>query len=103
MSLLTRATALAGAAGIFVAVLVYKGLFWRNLMTDAWVEVYGLTVLLYIFSRFGISLCYRPSRDHQHEPSVAVVVPAFNEGTRSPSRCSRCSPSTTTRICTTSS
>lgn len=79
MTGVTRLTALAGAAGIFVAVLFYKSLFWRNLMSDAWIEFYTLVVLLYIFSRFAISLFYRPAKNAYIEPTVAVVVPAFNE------------------------
>jgi hyaluronan synthase len=40
---------------------------------------YTLLVTAYVFSRFLLAAIYRPPRDRGLEPSVAIVVPAYNE------------------------
>jgi hyaluronan synthase len=42
--------------------------------------VYTVLITLYVFSRFALAAVYRPPRDAGLEPTVAIVVPAFNEG-----------------------
>jgi hyaluronan synthase len=42
--------------------------------------LYTITVTSYVFSRFLLAALYRPPRDVGLEPSVAIVVPAYNEG-----------------------
>ena len=41
---------------------------------------YTLVVACYVFSRFVLAAIYKPPRDAGLEPSLAIVVPAFNEG-----------------------
>jgi hyaluronan synthase len=50
-----------------------------GLKLDPFATGYALLVLLYVASRFGVALLYRPGPDRGFEPNVAVVVPAFNE------------------------
>jgi hyaluronan synthase len=40
---------------------------------------YTILVTAYVFSRFALAALYRPPRDVGLEPSIAVIVPAFNE------------------------
>ena len=42
--------------------------------------VYTMVLACYIFSRFVLAAIYRPPRDAGLEPTIAIVVPAFNEG-----------------------
>lgn len=41
---------------------------------------YTIVVTLYVLSRFVLAALYRPPRDTGYEPSVAIVIPAYNEG-----------------------
>ena len=41
--------------------------------------IYGLVVVSYIVGRFVLSVPYRPAPDVGLAPSVAIVMPAFNE------------------------
>jgi hyaluronan synthase len=50
-----------------------------GLTFDPFATGYAIVVLLYVASRFGVALLYRPGGDRDFEPNVAVVVPAFNE------------------------
>ncbi len=43
-------------------------------------SVYTILVTGYVLSRFVLAAIYRPPRDAGIEPSVAIVVPAYNEG-----------------------
>lgn len=42
--------------------------------------VYTTVVSSYVLSRFGLAALYRMPRDAGLEPTVAIIVPAFNEG-----------------------
>ena len=42
--------------------------------------VYTMVLACYIFSRFVLAAIYKPPRDAGLEPTIAIVVPAFNEG-----------------------
>jgi hyaluronan synthase len=48
--------------------------------TDGLGVFYTLTVTTYVFSRFVFAAIYRPPRERGLEPSVAIVVPSYNEG-----------------------
>jgi hyaluronan synthase len=43
-------------------------------------SVYTITVTTYVFSRFFFAAVYRAPRDVGLEPSIAIVVPSYNEG-----------------------
>ena len=42
--------------------------------------IYSLVVGTYVVSRFVLAACYRPPKNAGLEPTVAVIVPAFNAG-----------------------
>lgn len=64
-----------------LAIVAYKAIFIEMVFVDPFFAIYGLTVCAYILSRFFLSLFYRPGkgRDPDYEPTVAIVMPAFNE------------------------
>jgi hyaluronan synthase len=64
---------------LLVAIVAYKGVFFDAVSVDPWFGVYGLVVVTFIISRFALSLLYRKPRDAGLEPTVAIVMPAFNE------------------------
>jgi hyaluronan synthase len=64
---------------IIVGIVVYKALFIKLLVGDPFFAVYGLSVAVYILSRFVLSLFYRSGKNHGIEPRVAIVMPGFNE------------------------
>jgi hyaluronan synthase len=67
---------------IIMAVLAYKTIFIEVVVEDPWFGVYSIVVCAYIMSRFLFSLFYRPvplPQGRGPEPTVAVVMPAFNE------------------------
>lgn len=43
-------------------------------------RVYTVLICAYVVSRFILAAVYRAPRDVGYEPSISVVVPAFNEG-----------------------
>ena len=43
-------------------------------------SIYTIMVTSYVFSRFFFAACYRPPKNVGFEPSIAIVVPAYNEG-----------------------
>ena len=67
---------------IVMAVITYKAVFIEVVVQDPWFGVYSVVVCMFIMSRFLFSLFYRPApipRGKGPEPTVAVVMPAFNE------------------------
>jgi hyaluronan synthase len=66
---------------IVAAVVAYKAMFIEMVVEDPYFGVYSVVVCVFILSRFGFSLFYRPAPDPSVplEPTVAVVMPAFNE------------------------
>ena len=69
-------------AVIVTAVIAYKTVFIEIVVEDPWFGVYSVVVCAFIMSRFLFSLFYQPvPRSHRQtlEPTVAVVMPAFNE------------------------
>lgn len=72
------------AAWLYLSVLVaaivgYKTAFVGELAVDPLFTAYGLAVTAYILSRFLVALFYRPTPDVGYEPTVAVVMPTYNE------------------------
>jgi hyaluronan synthase len=64
---------------VLITVVAYKGAFAQAFLIDPWFAAYGIVVCSYIVSRFLISLFYRPAKPVGLRPSVAIVMPAFNE------------------------
>jgi hyaluronan synthase len=71
------------AAGLTVAIaasaIAYKIWSVDVLLVDPLFAAYAVVITAYFFSRLALSLVYRAGVDRALEPSVAVVVPAFNE------------------------
>jgi hyaluronan synthase len=81
-NLALRAVCALYLAVIVTAVLAYKTVFIEIVVEDPWFGVYSVVVCAFIMSRFLFSLFYRPApmpKGRGPEPSVAVVMPAFNE------------------------
>jgi len=79
--------ALRGVCAVYLAacvsgILLYKGTFAHEIFKDPWLGTYSMVVCVFILSRFGFSLFYRPAGRRtplDAEPTVAIVMPAFNE------------------------
>jgi hyaluronan synthase len=79
--------ALRGVCAIYLAavvagVILYKAAFIDVIFADKLLGAYSVVVCVYILSRFGFSLFYRSGAartDLALEPTVAIVMPAFNE------------------------
>jgi hyaluronan synthase len=81
-NLALRAVCALYLAVIVTAVLAYKTIFIEIVVEDPWFGVYSVVVCAFIMSRFLFSLFYRPvpvDRGKKLEPTIAVVMPAFNE------------------------
>ncbi|OLT32015.1 hypothetical protein BJF79_36565 [Actinomadura sp. CNU-125] len=75
------------ALGALALVVVICGLIaWHvgvklvYLRGDVLLSAYTVLVSGYVLSRFVLAACYRPPHDAGITPSVAIVVPAYNEG-----------------------
>jgi len=79
LELTLRAFSFVYLIAIIVGIVVYKALFIKLLVGDPFFAVYGLSVAVYILSRFVLSLFYRSGKNHGIEPRVAIVMPGFNE------------------------
>jgi hyaluronan synthase len=71
-------------AGVYLVALLagaiaYHGLWFEAVGGNAVFAIYGLVVVSYIVGRFVLSVPYRPAPDVGLAPSVAIVMPAFNE------------------------
>lgn len=73
---------LAAVATTVICVLfLWHAIFY--LQISRWgtpLAIYTILVSGYVLSRFVMAAMYRPPVDVGHEPTVAVVVPAYNEG-----------------------
>jgi hyaluronan synthase len=76
---LVMGLALGYIVGILGLVVLYRGVFIESVIDNPFFVLYGFVVTAYLVSRFAISLAYRPTRDRGAAPSVAIVMPAFNE------------------------
>lgn len=73
---------LAVLAVVAVNLLILQRL-WLKVTLDAFgplAGAYTIGVVLYVTSRFGIAIAYRPAPLRDYRPTVTVVVPGFNEG-----------------------
>lgn len=77
-----RGALLLGLTAIVVVICVLKALTLSNFQQSPVWAIYSLLVLVFIFGRFGLAWRYRPGVSAVPEtdlPSVAIVVPAYNE------------------------
>ena len=66
-------------ACIVVFVVLFKVASFENLKNDPMWAVYGLVITAFIFMRFLLAALYRPKHATGHRPTVAIIVPAYNE------------------------
>lgn len=66
-------------AMIVLAIIAYKSAFIEVVRVDPIFGVYSVVVCTYILSRFFLSFVYKSGGEHGLEPTIAVVMPAFNE------------------------
>jgi hyaluronan synthase len=69
-------------SAVVAGVILYKAAFLDAIFSQPWFGAYSIVVCVFILSRFGFSLFYRPASalaKDDLEPTVAVVMPAFNE------------------------
>jgi hyaluronan synthase len=67
------------AAAILGFVWLTKDMTFATLTRDPIFAGYSITVVFYVLGRFVGALFYRPVPDVGYQPSVSVIVPAFNE------------------------
>jgi hyaluronan synthase len=67
----------AGLCGLLIAHTV--GVL-RSTGLSNFTGYYTIVIACYVFSRFVLAAIYRAPRDAGLEPSLAIVIPAFNEG-----------------------
>jgi hyaluronan synthase len=79
-----RVVLIVALAAIVVFVCMYKVESLDNLRRDPFWAVYSIIITSFIFGRFGLAWLYRPHRGRTKKtfcPSVAIIVPAYNEPT----------------------
>ncbi|GGK07405.1 chitin synthase [Pilimelia anulata] len=72
--------ALLAVGAICALIAWHLGVKVAYLRGDLLTAGYTVVVTSYVLSRFGLAILYRRPRDVGHEPTVAIVVPAYNEG-----------------------
>lgn len=77
---LASAGALLGVVCICGVIVWHVGVKVSYMRGNVLLPVYTVLVSSYVLSRFGLAVFYRPPRDAGITPSVAIVVPAYNEG-----------------------
>jgi hyaluronan synthase len=77
----TRMTLVTVLAAVVVFVVTFKVLSFENLRDEPVWATYGFVITGFIFARFGLGFCYRPRRTvvTGYRPTVAIIVPAYNE------------------------
>ncbi|GAB3985984.1 glycosyltransferase family 2 protein [Actinoallomurus acanthiterrae] len=78
-----RLASLGAFVGVTVICLVigwHVGIKVAFLRGDPFTPTYTIAVSGYVLSRFLLAAFYRPPRDAGITPTVAIIVPAFNEG-----------------------
>lgn len=78
-SALFRGGAVVAIIAILVGAVLYRAVFIDELLAVPFFGIYSLLVCGYIVSRFLIAQFYQPTVDMGQEPTVAIIVPAFNE------------------------
>jgi hyaluronan synthase len=66
-------------ACIVVFVVLFKVASFENLKNDPMWAVYGLVITAFIFMRFLLAALYQPKHATGYRPTVAIIVPAYNE------------------------
>jgi hyaluronan synthase len=79
LGVVVRVVVTVYALGIFWFLWTTKDLTAASLARDPWFTAYSVLVVMYLITRFAISLFYRPVPDRGDRPTVSVVIPAFNE------------------------
>ena len=76
-----RAVCALYLALIVIAVIAYKTVFIEMVVEDPYFGAYSVVVCVFILSRFLFSLFYKPAPEPAEpmEPTIAIVMPAFNE------------------------
>jgi hyaluronan synthase len=74
-----RAVILLYAAAILYLLWQTKAITFAAIARDPLFAGYSIAVVVYLLSRFALSLFYRPVPDRGHRPTVTIVVPAFDE------------------------
>ncbi|HZD59830.1 MAG TPA: glycosyltransferase [Anaerolineae bacterium] len=64
---------------ISIAIFYYKIAYFDMSFRSALFAAYGITVTVYLMSRFVIVLFYRPTGDQGYRPTVSIIIPAMNE------------------------
>ena len=64
---------------VLAAIVYYRPTATHVLQHDLAFGIYGVVVAIYLVTRFGLSLVYKPHPDAELEPSIAIVMPGFNE------------------------
>lgn len=64
---------------IVVMVFLFKVASFENLKHDPMWAIYGLVITAFIFTRFLLAWFYRPTHGTGYRPTVAIIVPAYNE------------------------
>jgi hyaluronan synthase len=77
---LTSVGGLLGIAGVCALIGWHLSIKLTFYGTSAPTTIYTIVVSSYVLSRFVLAVFYRSPKDAGLEPSVAIVVPAFNEG-----------------------
>ncbi|MEV5709452.1 glycosyltransferase [Actinoallomurus sp. NPDC052274] len=72
--------AFAGVTVICLVIAWHVGIKVAFLRGDPFTPTYTIAVSGYVLSRFLLAACYRPPRDVGLTPTVAIIVPSFNEG-----------------------
>jgi hyaluronan synthase len=75
-----RLTALAGLVAVMLALTWHVSMKVRAFDGSSLIAIYTIVIGTYVLSRFILAALYRPPMDVGLEPSVAIVVPAYNEG-----------------------
>ena len=76
---LVSALAIVGVGLICALIAWHIGVKIAFIRGNFWAAAYTIVVTGYVLSRFGLAAFYRPPRDVGLEPTVAIVVPAYNE------------------------
>jgi hyaluronan synthase len=64
---------------IVTAVFAYKVFSFGHLLGEPVWATYGLVITGFIFARFVLGGLYRFRHGNDHQPTVAIIVPAYNE------------------------
>jgi hyaluronan synthase len=78
-SWIVRAIVLIYVVAILGFLWLTKDMTLATLSRDPLFAAYSIGVVIYILSRFVLSIFYRHAPDGGFEPTVTVVIPAFNE------------------------